>query len=157
MDSDVLVAYFDNNSAEQFKNSDKTSLGHKDKTSAKANTIIVLVNKDAKYAFGLAKLKNAPDSKSPCIASSPLDAEIYSGEYAKYNKYRIYIDNVKFFANPITYDWIRNHLGAHSPKGMGNMWTNNMMSYRRPFHVGVDRTIVDKYIGLVNSWMNVIV
>jgi hypothetical protein len=156
MDSPVLVAYFDDISAGQFKNSDRTALGHSKRINKGAGTITVLANKDTRSIFGLTRLKNAPFHDTPCIENLHLDAEIYTGKYAKYNKWRIYVEDVKFFANPITYDWIRNHLGVPSAGGKGNMWENNMLNYCPPFHKDVDITIVNKYVGLVNSWMNVI-
>jgi hypothetical protein len=122
---------------------------------AKAGTIIVLSDPSCGGIFGLAVLKNAPDSETPCIKSSMLDEQTHVGEDDKYNAYHIYVKEVKLFKTPITYSSIRATISAPDIVGNGNMWQNNQMAFRRPFHKDVDESVVSRYVSLIQMLKNV--
>jgi len=153
MNSPILISNFDTESREQFIASDKTVLGHREMTNAVEGTIIVLTDKNLGI-FGLAVARNAPGSLKPCIKSHLLDPDMYTGSYAKYNKCHIYIKEVKLFKTPISHAQIKQLINAPAISGHGNIWTNNQMSYRAPFHKGVESEVIDRYKLLINTWMN---
>ena len=158
MSSQVLITNFDTESRDQFLRSDMSVLGHRQMSHlAKEGMIVVLTNKSSGEVFGLATLKNAPGSSSPCIKTSLLDVETYSGNYLDYNKYQLYTKDVKIFKTPLTHSRIKELINAPEVSGHGNIWTNNQMSYRLPFHKhrDVDNAVVERYNLLINTLMNV--
>ena len=157
MNSPILISNFDSESRDQFLKSDRMVLGHREMSHiAKENTIIVLNDKTTNSVFGLVTLKNAPGSSKPCIRTHPLDHETYSGQYSQYNKFQMYTKEVKIFNKPLTHSTIKKLIHAPNVTGHGNIWTNNQMSYRSPFHnhKDVDSTVIERYKLLINTLMS---
>ena len=134
-----------------FLSSSKRHLGHDEETKFKAGTIIIMVNKDTREIIGVAIAQNWADSNSPCRLHSPLDADVYSGEYTKYNEHEICISNLRILQNPITYSEVRTLVGGvkNDPT---NMWKSPQRNYRTPYTSKKgDQTPVMKYKDLVKS------
>jgi len=155
MDSPILITFFNEKTRLEFINSSKTFLSHKQKVkNAKAGTIIVLSDPSC-GVFGLAVLKNAPDSDTPCIKSSMLDEQTHVGQDDKYNAYHLYLKEVKLFKTPVTHASIKATISAPDIVGHGNMWQNNQICFCRPFHKGVDEAVVSRYVSLIQMMKTV--
>lgn len=154
MNAPVKITYFDSESRLQFLKSDMSVLGDRKMVSAKEGTIVVLMDNSCGVMFGLALIKNAPGSSSPCIKTHPLDPETYSGKYSQYNTYQIYTKEVKIFKTPIPHSQIREMIGAPEISGHGNMWTKNRFNFCTPFHKGVDAKVIERYNLWINTMMN---
>jgi hypothetical protein len=84
---------------------------------------ILLVNKDRKYVFGVARATSS--AYIPTVAQN-----IYSE--TKYNKWEIDIEPVVYFANPISYKDLRELIGA-SPNYKTNIYKGFPNAFQEAF------------------------
>jgi hypothetical protein len=120
----VLIAYFSNNTWEQFRTSSRDMLGNRIRCNYPAGTPVALMNLDSKQMMGIARLVDAPSSSSPCIEHHLLDSDIYSGPSSKYNKFEIHISDLRIFKNPVDFDELRLACGGDDSvkKTKTNIW-----------------------------------
>lgn len=155
MDAPVYISYFDVNTRAQFMISSRQFLGSKHKTKMRAGSLVVLVDLSAHEIFGIVCVRDAPDATTPCIEHAFLDADTYSAEYCRYNRYEVHIHNVRILKTPITYNQVRFLIGGEDGlKGAGNMWRGFHCNFAAPFQVGCDPNVVRRYVMWVNSIMN---
>jgi hypothetical protein len=146
----VAVSWFNNETADQFLKSSmsKLSLAKRSKKFP-AGTTVILSNKEDKVVFGVATLANWEGTGSPCREHHLLDPDIYSREYAQYNKYELSISNLRILKNPVSYDDIRILVSAPLVfTGPTNMWKGSNASFASSFIAGDDQSCVTRF----NIW-----
>jgi len=151
----VYITYFDAKTRSQFINSAKYFLGSRCRSNVPVRSIIMLSDLETREYFGMARVRNAPDTNTPCVEHSFMDADTYSTEYQKYNRYEIHVDNVCIFGTPITYDQVKTLVGAGDIKGAGNMWKGFHCNFAAPFQAGCDISIIERYRLYVNTLANI--
>jgi hypothetical protein len=152
MDSPVYISPFNAVTRAQYVSSTKALLGLRTRSSAPVGAIVALYDQDAQECFGTARVRNSPDKPTPCIEHSWLDIDVYSPEYQKYNRFDLYVHEVKILAAPLKWDRIRTMVGGtESNGGMGNMWKRNHLGLRRPFQTGEEESVVRRYELFINA------
>ena len=99
------------------------TLSHSTKVNISDGDGILLINKDRRYAFGVARA-----TSSAYIPTVP--QKIYS--IPKYNKWEIDIEPVVYFANPISYEDLRELIGA-SPDYRTNIYKGFLNGFQEAF------------------------
>lgn len=145
----VVVSYFNKKSREEFLSSSRYKLGKKNRCNLPAGTVVVLSSLDEKTVWGVCRLANWEGTDSPCREHHLLDEEVYSREFAAYNKYDIHIDNLHILKNPVSYDNIRILVGGTSGNtGPNNMWKGGNCQFAETFCGGEDKMPVLRF----NIW-----
>jgi hypothetical protein len=154
MDSPVYISYFDSMTRSQFLSSPMAFLGSRTHSKIPVGAIVALYDLTAREVFGLVRVRNSPDKPTPCIEHAWLDADTYSAEYQRYNRWEIHIHEVKILKAPLSFDRICLMVGGDaSAKGNGNMWKKNFLNFARPFQVGADPSVIRRYVLLINTLM----
>ena len=100
------ISIFSNLTEQELRNHmEGFTLSHSTNVNISDGDGILLVNKDRKYVFGVTRA-----TSSAYIPTVPQN--IYSD--AKYNKWEIDVEPVVYFANPISYEDLRELIGASS-------------------------------------------
>jgi hypothetical protein len=145
----VVVSYFTKKSREEFLSSSRYKLGKKDRCNLSAGTIVVLSSFDEKIIWGVCVLANWEGTDSPCREHHLLDEDIYSRDFANYNKYDICIDNLRILKNPVSYDNIRILVGGtNGITSPNNMWKGFQCQFAPTFCSGEDKMSVVRF----NIW-----
>jgi len=154
MDSPVYITYFDASTHSQFLSSPMSFLGSRTRSKVPVGAIIALYDLNTCEVFGVVRVRNSPDKPTPCIEHAWLDADTYSGEYQRYNRWEIHIHEVKILKAPMSFERICLLVdGDASMKGNGNMWKKNFLNFARPFQVGADPSVIRRYALLMNALM----
>ena len=145
----VAVSYFSKKSREEFLLSPRDKLGKKDRCNLEAGSIIILSSLDERVIWGVCTLANWDGTESPCREHHLLDEDMYSKEFAAYNKYDIRIENLHILKNPISYDDIRILVGGPTGiTGANNMWKGFQCQFAPVFIAGEDKGPVERF----NIW-----
>ena len=140
----VVVSYFNSESKQMFLKGLRTHLGHKVKMNEPAGTIVVLADLTTKSVWGVCQLKNWQMSASPSREFHPLDTETYTGDYLKYSKYEICIENLRILKNPISFESIRTLVGGNTEVHRHcNMWMGFHSSFCKIF--GAEEAVLERY------------
>jgi hypothetical protein len=154
MDSPVFITYFDTATRSQFLSSGMQFLGSRHQSKMPPGSIVALIDLSASEVFGLVRVRNAPDKLTPCIEHAWLDMDTYSIEYQRYNRWEIHIHEVHILKTPMSFAHICFLVGGDiTSKGNGNMWKKNYINFARPFHVGVDPAVIQRYVLCMNMLM----
>jgi len=114
------ISIFSNLTEQELRNHmEGFTLSHSTNVNISDGDGILLVNKDRKYVFGVTRATSS--AYIPTVAQN-----IYSD--TKYNKWEIDIEPVVYFANPISYEDLRELIGA-SP----NYKTNILNGFQEAF------------------------
>ena len=143
----VIVSYFKKETREQFLQSLQTKLGKRNRLKkSPAGTIVVLSSSDEKIVWGVCTLANWTNTEGPCRERHLLDEEVYSKDFAQYNKYDICISNLRILKNPVSYDDIRILVGgAADSKCNNNMWKGCQIEYASTFISDPDKSCVTRF------------
>lgn len=137
----VLVTYYNNQTWEEFKNSDKQYLGHFNKVHKfKKDDIVLLLNNESKHVEGIAVLGEYEDGKV-YREHHALDVDVHAGEHSKYNKYEIKIENLKFIH--ISFEDLATLCGKdEDDKSITNIWKAGRFNYSNVFYKGEDEDLI---------------
>jgi hypothetical protein len=114
------ISIFSNLTEQELRNHmEGFTLSHSTNVNISDGDGILLVNKDRKYVFGVTRATSS--AYIPTVAQN-----IYSD--TKYNKWEIDVEPVVYFANPISYEDLRELIGA-SP----NYKTNILNGFQEAF------------------------
>jgi hypothetical protein len=150
MDSPISITFFNKKTRKEFTCGPRAWLGSLRASNIQTGTLVVLSDFESAEVFGIARVRNAPDTNKPCIEHSLLDADTYSMEYQKYNKYEIHVHEVSIFSRPMTFDNIRETICGVGLKGPGNIVTGCQFNFRAPFQKGADAEFLKRYALLIN-------
>jgi len=155
MTSPVFISYFDHKTRSQFLSNGMRYLGSRTHSKMPAGSIVALYDLSEHVLFGLVRVRNAPDKTSPCVEHAWLDADTYSAEYQRYNRYEIHIHDVKILKLPLGYERIAFLVGGDmSIKGAGNMWRGFHCNFAAPFQKGTDQAVIQRYVSLINALLD---
>ena len=120
----IYISIFSNLTESELRNHmGGFTLSHSTKVNISDGDGILLVNKDRKYVFGVARA-----TSSAYIPTVPQN--IYSE--TKYNKWEIDIEPVVYFANIISYEDLRELIGA-SPNYKTNIYKGFLNGFQEAF------------------------
>jgi hypothetical protein len=140
----VVVSYFNAESKQMFLDGLRSHLAHKARVNEPAGTIVVLADLTGKNVWGICQLKNWETTASTCREFCPLDTETYTGDYLKYSKYEIGIENLRVLKNPVSFERVRRLVGGetevHRPC---NMWMGFHSSFCKIF--GAEEAVLERY------------
>ena len=109
----TYISIFSNLTEQELRNHmEGFTLSHSTNVNISDGDGILLVNKDRKYVFGVTRATSS--AYIPTVAQN-----IYSD--TKYNKWEIDVEPVVYFANPISYEDLRELIGA-SPNYKTNIY-----------------------------------
>lgn len=142
----VVVSYFNKKTRDEFLMSPRNALGKRNRCNFAAGTIIILSSLDEKVIWGVCSLKDWDGTNSPCREHHVLEQDIYSKEFAMYNKYDICISELRIFKNPVSYDDVRILVGGPEiTVGPNNMWKGNNAQFAQAFIAGDDKSCVTRF------------
>lgn len=135
MEPSVIISLFKEKTKAEFLSSTRTLMGsyHKLHT-VKKDDIILSVDVENKYLFGIALLDEFPSGKV-YAEHHQLDEDVYSGKDIKYNKYDVKIKN--FIDAHISFEDLAILCGKTvDDKGSTNIWKGYNASFRKAFYSG---------------------
>jgi hypothetical protein len=144
----VLITKFDEDTQKDFCSSDKKWLGssHVIKKNVKAGVAVAFVNKAGIWAVG--ELADCPGTMSPCRPRNDQDIDVYQGENAVYNAYKICLKSVNILSKPVDFETVRIAIGATDEKQKTNIWKyGNCRSFSEAFIVklGEEPETIQRY------------
>lgn len=141
MDDTIVIAQtlFSEKTWKEFLDGGKV-LHHKNQVkSLEAGTYVLLQGPEGLY--GVAQLETFPETKTVCRETSLLDADVYSGEDAKYNKYEIASKMIKIYEPPIPYCEVSVLFGIEN-QYQNNIAKRGILSFCRLFYKGPNESDV---------------
>jgi hypothetical protein len=153
MESPVVISFFNKQSRAEFLAGPKSNLGSRTRIpSCPAGTVVVLSDLEAQEVWAVCVLKNWDHSDSPCREHHLLDADTFSADLAKYNKYEICIQYLRVLKHPLSFEEIRVLVGGPTDRrGAGNMWRGFHGNFQKPFQSAADSSCVQRYALWVKS------
>jgi hypothetical protein len=150
----VLITKFDEDTQKDFCSSDKKWLGssHVIKKNVKAGVAIAFVNKAGIWAVG--ELADCPGTKSPCRPRNDQDVDVYQGENAAYNAYKICLKSVNILSKPVDFETVRMAIGATDEKQKTNIWKyGNCRSFSEAFigKLGEEPETIQRYNAYIHA------
>lgn len=98
---------------------------------------------------GIVELGAFPGTTSVCREASLLDPDVYSGDFAKNNKYEYGTTVLKIFDPPIPYSELADLCGIDN-SNRNNITKNTHLTYRKLFYDGPDQ---DTVLRRVEIWI----
>ena len=141
MSPKIGISLFNKKTRQQFMTSSKNHLGHKNRVNEfGAGDIILLNDIESQEVFGVVTL-GVYDSGKIYRDHHLLDADLYEGDAAKYNKYDIKI--AEFRSLTISFDTLANLCGKDATSvAKTNIWKGTHLNYANAFFKGDDSDIV---------------
>lgn len=156
-ENSCVVSVFDKKSREEFLSSPRFYLGADKNYRLTAGMKILFHDREAKEVFGIAEVGVFPDGTGKCVRPSlPLDDQIYSKEYHKYNAYQVCIKSSTFRQFQISFDDLATLLGINNNAVCcqdNNITLPTRLNYVRLFYEAVNSESVMKRLSL---WLKTI-
>lgn len=150
MEPSITISLFKEKTKAEFMNSTKTLMGSVHKThKLKKDDIVLSVDVEKKYLFGIALLDEFPSGKV-YEEHSLLDIDVYSGTDVKYNKYDIKIKN--FVEVNMSFEDLAIMCGKTvDDKGSTNIWKGYNATFRKAFYAGEGEEDVLKRLRILSK------
>lgn len=137
----IGISVFNKKTRDQFMKSPKDRMGHKNRVNEFGSGDIILLNDiESHEVFGIVTL-GLYDNGKVYRDHHLLDADLYEGDAAKYNKYEIKI--AEFRSVIISFETLANLCGQDlNSRSRTNIWKGTHLNYANAFFKGDDSDIV---------------
>jgi hypothetical protein len=89
-----------------------------------------------------------------CTPQDLLDVDIYTGADAKYNKYIFPVECFWILPTPVTFEYIATYCGTTlKDLAKNNLFVAVQMEHTKAFYKGTVPLVIERYRGLVSSWV----